>query len=355
MKDFFQDLRKQLMPTQWASWQTLLLLSGFSALMASPMAVDKNPAGAAMQMVVSGCGWIFLILGVWWFTAEKPIKETLTVNGLFLGPWIVAALVTAFLYSSLKLLSVPVAVIFWPPLAALIAISGRFIKSNPDDKTPEFTWPEVKFRQEMVLLVLSYCVIACWLQFYFLLQGWLGEYPSLMAQRFEESAFVVELGNPEKDYSRGRDVLKTAEDQLTNQFRKTSWPEVEKWLLEMNRNLPALEDTVKQTLNQRTRLEENNLWALRGQVTGGEYDVELRAVWQGPSAKSTGYYISKTCQISPETVFERPEVLTFKDGFKNGALPIVKPPTMRVIGKVKCGPASLPKFDLKPGDQGVGV
>jgi Family of unknown function (DUF5357) len=355
MKDFFQDLQKQLTPAQWASWQTLLLLSGFSALMASPMAVENNPAGAAMQMVVSGCGWVFLIFGVWWFTAEKPIKETLTVSGLFLGPWIVAALITAFFYSSLKVLSVPVAVIFWPPLAALVSISGRFVKSNADTKTPEFTWPDLKFRQEMVLLVLSYCVIACWLQFYFLLQGWLVQYPSLMAQNFGESAFVVEVGRSEKDFSRGRDVLKTAEDQLTEKFRQTSWPEVEKWLLEINRNLPALEDTVKQTLNQRSRMEDNNLWALRGQVTGGEYDVELRAVWQGPSAKNTGYYIAKTCQISPETVFEKPEVLVFKDGIKTGSLPIVKPPKMRVIGKVKCSPASLPKFDMKPADQGVGV
>ncbi len=336
MQEFIQDLRKKLTPPQFASWQTLLLMSAFSVLLAG--ATDSW-----VRELISNCGWIWLILSAWWFVYEY--KKALTFSDWFSGPWIVGALIGLFVVSTVKgqswALPWSTALILWPPLSAGIAILPNFIATDKDDKTPKWSNPLLNKRQGMVLLVLSHLLIACWFQFYFVLQHWLMDYPSLRADRFDRSAFVVNLGQDE-NFSRGRDVLKTSEDILRAKFLTMSWPEVERWLLDLNRQMPKLDEEVQQKLNkQKVRFAENSWWKLKGKVTGGEYDLDLYAIWQGPSSKTTGYKITKPCQISPKSVIEKKRT----PALKNGKLAIITESKPRVVGQVKCDMPSQPKFE----------
>jgi Family of unknown function (DUF5357) len=341
MQEFIQDLRKQLTPPQFASWQTLLLMSIFSVFLAG---VTQGWA----RDLISSCGWIWLILSTWWFVYEN--KKTMTISDWFSGPWIVGALMGAFLVSTVRFVPWATALILWPPLSAAIAVLPNFIATDSDTKTPKWAKPALNKRQGMLLLTLSHLLIACWFQFYFVLQGWLSDYPSLRADRFDRSAFVVNLGQDE-NFSRGRDVLRSAEDELRKKFATMAWPEVERWLLDMNREMPKLNNEVQAKLDkQKIRFAENSWWGLKGKVTGGEYDLDLYAVWQGPSSKTTGYTITKACQISPQTVMIR----TTKPALKNGKPTIVTESKPKVVGKIKCEMPSQPRFE-QPDENAVGA
>jgi hypothetical protein len=342
MKEFFADLRQNLVPNRWDAWQTLLLLSGLSAVFA---AITQPP----VQTLLSSCGWLWLILSVWWFVYD--VKKQLTFGFWFAGPWIVAAAIGGFLVSSIPAIPVEALLVLWAPVAAVIQLLPNCIRSHPDQKTPEWIVPLVKHRQGMVLLLLSHLVVACWFQFYFLLQSWLADYPSLLADRFDRSAFVINVAPPAK-VSRGADVLKLAEETLVAQLNQQNWPEVERWLLEIKQQLPQLQATVRQKLEQQNPPSpENPWWQINAQVTGGEYDVQLQALWTGPASTPSGYRVILNCQVIPQMVVESPGALKFKE---EDASPALAPATSRFVAKVQCEEPTEPQFDLEP-KPGVGV
>jgi hypothetical protein len=340
MKGVVQEFRKQLTPPRWDSWQTMLLMSIFSALLA-------GVADPPVETIIASCGWIWLILGVWWFVYEY--KKALTYGDWFAGPWLVSALIAGFFISMFPMIPISAVLILWAPIAAAIAILPNFIQSHKESKEPEWAKPGKGKRHGMMLLVLSHLVIACWFQFYFLLQNWLVSYPSLQAERFDRSYFVVNL-RPDK-YSRGRDVLRVTEEALKAKLTPLDWPEVEKWLLELNRSMPALQEDVQQRLGkQRIQFAEDNWWGITGQVTGGEYDLELRATWKGPSAEGAGHYITKLCRITPKTIAVAPKQVNL-----NTAKGIVKSlPKFRTISQIQCDATSDPAHP-KPEDAPTGI
>jgi Family of unknown function (DUF5357) len=344
MKAIIQDLRKQLTPPRWDSWQTLLLLSMFSALLG-------GVADPPVENIIASCGWVWLILGVWWFVYEY--KKALTFGGWFAGPWIVSALFAGFLGSTFTGIPLSAVIILWAPIAAAIAILPNFIQSNKETKEPEWAKPQKSKRQGMILLLLTHLVVACWFQFYFLLQNWLAEYPSLQAESFDRSAFVINL-RPDK-YSRGRDVLRVAEEAMKAKLAPLDWPEVERWLLELNRTLPELQTDVQNRLSQgKLRFAEDNWWGIDGQVTGGEYDLELRARWQGPRSEADGHYIAKLCRITPQTIVIPPEQFKKPSQIKPGEI-AKSLPKFRTVAKIKCEAPTEPTF-VKPDENGsVGI
>jgi len=331
MKDLFASLRSFLTPKDLASWQTFMLLSIFSVVMGAFMS-------SAAQQIVSSFGWFFLIVAVWWFVYGKDVQSALTFNTIFikvfLGPWIIASLIVLAVFGSwagfANLSGVaPPAFICIAPLAAMIALAPKFIKSNKD-KTPEFTLPAVKDRQGMVLFVLSHLLIACWFQFYFLLQGWLNLYPSLMAEDFSRSSFVVRL-QPNIQVSRGREVLNAAESDLRDRLNNQNWSAIERWLFESkvsNQWITDLESNVQSRLRNKRGGGEMDLWTLSGKVdadtydSGAYYNLVLNATWKGPTATQTPYTVSKRCELVPKRTFNRRD---------KSAIPETK-----VIGALNC-------------------
>ena len=333
IRKFFAEIRKILQPPRWASWQTLIFLSVFSTVMA-------GLSTEGTQIIISVFGWLFLILGVWWFTYEDAVKKTLTVNRVFLGPWLTGAVVCLALYGGWRNFPQPAMFISWPPISALIAAIPKFIKSDPDRKTPTFVLPKGDVWQDLVLMFLINFILSCWFQFYYVLNGWLDAYPSLLADNFSHSAFVHD-GRPKQTTrdTKGTLLLNQVEVALKEQLDGRPWPEVERWLLDLNQQLPDLETAARQQLPY----AENAWWNLRGKVLSDAYDVQFQAVWQGPSSATNGYTVTTVCHITPGFKSEAPPEFKF-DSPAPPAKAIGRPRSSLAI--VKCKPPT--QQNLKP-------
>lgn len=296
--DIFKQLRKTLTPPKPDSWQTLLWISVFS------WAMSLLPESVFIQGFIATCAWFFLIPGIHWFLHEEKlkvfdltinVKKDLTINGIWLGPWITGALVCMLLSSGLLDNRTSVAFIGWAPISAIIAALPKFIAMGPKYKTPE---PPA--RQELVILLLTNLLLSCWFQLFFLTQSWLVDYPSLLTEDLSKSAFVVKLAS-NRPPSRGIMVLDQAETIVREQLDGRPWSQVERWLYDLKPQMQQVETTVMSRLSP---VKENELWHLYGQVLPRtEYQLQMAAVWQGPSAGGSGYYLMKPCQITriPDT------------------------------------------------------
>lgn len=278
---------RRLKPPKAFSWQTLVFLSLFSWLM-SLLAVT-----AYVKDTLSAMGWLFLTLGVGW--ALSDWKFSLLGVTFYPGPWITGALLCMFLVEGWSDLPNSTAYILWPTLSAIIASLPKFIKSGP-----ALTFPNAAGRQQIVLLLLANMIISCWFGFHFLVRDWLRQFPSVAASDFRESAFVVKLTspfNPQEVSSRGVPILETAAANMTQQLENRPWSATERWLLNIDREVAAIEAEVKRGL---APVAENALWSLRGQVPPSRqgYTVVLQAIWNGPSEQTVGYYLQKTCLVT---------------------------------------------------------
>jgi hypothetical protein len=162
------------------------------------------------------------------------------------------------------------------------------------------------------------------------------------------SAFTSKRYTP-----RGTEVVQLAQAALVAQLKPRNWPEVERWLLELKDQLPPLQVTVQQELErQHPKSPENPLWKIGAEVTGGEYDVQLQAIWAGPSSAPDGYRVTLNCQVIRQMVVESPAALEFKQQTTPPALAPATPP--RFVAKVECGEPSQPQF-VSESQSGVGV
>ncbi|OLP16605.1 hypothetical protein BST81_20630 [Leptolyngbya sp. 'hensonii'] len=297
------NLRKELIPRQAFSWQTLLALCLFSYLMALP-------ASPLVREFLSFCGWIFLVLAVGWETTEHPVK--IPNWKLNLGPWITGALISVFLFRRLLADSWNLALVCWPIISVTIASLSKFLTS--DFKT--YKVPPPKDRQFLVILILSNLILSCWLQFYFVLESWTQEYPSLTSESFGRSAFVIKLGLFRSRPSQGNIILTQAKEVITTEVNRLSWPEVERWLLNLKDAPEAFGDRVMarvQAENQARKslpIREKNLWSIEprilpGKVSGNAYELQVLAIWQGPSLDNRGYYLQLSCQLQERSPIQR--------------------------------------------------
>ena len=284
---------KTLTPPKPDSWQTLILISIFSWAMA------LLPERAFLQAFIATCAWFFLIPGVHWFLREEKvkifdqtinIKKGLTINGIWLGPWVTGALVCMLLFSELPENRLSVGFICWPPISAIIAALPKFIAIGPKYKTPDPAG-----RQELVILLLTNLLLSCWFQLFFLTQSWLIDYPSLLTEDLSKSAFVVKFAS-NRPPSRGGMILDQAETIVREQLDGQPWSQAERWLLDLKPRMQEVEATV---MSRVPPVKENELWHLDGQVMPRtEYQLQMLALWQGPSAEGSGYYLVKPCQIT---------------------------------------------------------
>jgi Family of unknown function (DUF5357) len=284
---------KALAPPKPDSWQTLLWISIFSWAMA------LLPESVFVQAFIATCAWFFLIPGIHWFLHEEKfkifdltinVKKSLTINDIWLGPWITGALVCMLLFSELPENRISVGFICWPPISAIIAALPKFIAIGPHYKTPDPAG-----RQELVILLLTNLLLSCWFQLFFLTQSWLVDYPSLLTEDLSRSAFVVKFAS-NRPPSRGITILDQAETIVREQLDGKPWSQAERWLFDLKPSMQQVEATV---MEQLPPVKENELWRLDGQVLPRtEYQLQMMAVWQGPSSDGSGYYVMKPCQIT---------------------------------------------------------
>lgn len=349
-------LKKLFVPKESASWQTFIGLSILSWITSyliilpledairrifpnlADFVGEASYSSPIVEEVVSSLGWIFLIIGVWWFTyvddKDLPVKKNLSPGGIFIGPWITGALICIFIFGDWEGHPPALPYILWPIISVIIHSLPKFIKPGPAPKLPE---PDV--RQEVIIAVLFNLVVSCWFQLHFSIQNLAVDYPSLMADNFSRSAFVTSLEPRVQGASRGVSLLNLAESALRNELEGQRWSEVERWLLQVDQEVIPLEQLVKEQLSP---VDENRLWRLRGRVFQGnpDYDLRLFAIWQGPSSAATGYYLTKSCQVTQ--VRGRAAVIADPSG-------IARTPTAQplpvAVSDINCEPASAPVFD----------
>lgn len=315
--NLFKWLRNLLTPPKAFSWQTLILLSLFSYIM-------SYLATGLVENMLANFGWIFLIVGVGWGTSRD---KRLYISGVPLSPWITGALVCIFIFGNFPGANSRLALISWPPVSAFIAALPEFF-----DKRLILKLPPPASRQKLVIMFGSNLLVSCWFQFYFVMQSWVQEYPSVLVDDFSKSTFAVNLESQPNVTPRGALILDLMEPQLSEQLDNKPWSEVERWLLERENQLAA---TRKQVLKEVPKAEEDVWWDFKSEVLSSKsgYNLQLREIWKGPRSQPENYVIEKTCMINQ--VYPQPDTDT---------KPVEANARSGAIAQVQCYPASPPRW-----------
>ncbi|MEA5517156.1 septal junction protein FraD [Nodularia sp. UHCC 0506] len=299
----FEGIRKLLIPPKAYSWQTFIYLSVFSWTL-SLLAVGY------VKDLIAFSGWLFLIAGTAWYTTDDPLR----VPGTFMpvGAVITGFLVSVFAFGNQEDVITPRTIILWPTISAIITAIPDFIEGTDTKTTAKLPKPEV--REKIIVLVASCMLISCWIQFYFLMDNWLTQYPSLLTDNFERSTFVVRIVDPEietetpaelqKIPENGVAILDALQIQVEQTLNKTPWSQVERWLIDATQEVQKLGDQIiEEKLGQ---YEERKLWGVESRVTNikSGYKLDLLSIWNGPSSNPKGYYLQKSCRIEPIAVAE---------------------------------------------------
>jgi drug/metabolite transporter superfamily protein YnfA len=291
--NIYDWLQKNVRPPSAFSWETLILLSVFSYYM-SVLSTDF------VRNLLANFGWIFLIFGVFWgTTAAGQLRigyKDKQKDGFPLSPWITGALVSVYIFGGPTGEVGREALIYWPVISAIIAALPDFLGERFTLKAPP-----LQKRQNLVVLFGTQILLSCWLQFYFVIQNWLVQYPSLVADDFHQSAFVVKWESPlSPPAPRGALILESMEPKLRDQLNARPWSEVERSLLPKERQ-KLINAIAQQTKQQISPIQEDNLWQVTSNVSsrGSGYNLELRTSWQGPRSERLGdYSLTKSCQIN---------------------------------------------------------
>ncbi|HYW20910.1 MAG TPA: septal junction protein FraD [Nodularia sp. (in: cyanobacteria)] len=299
----YEGIRKLLVPPKAYSWQTFIYLSAFSWVF-SFLAVGY------VKNIIAFLGWLFLIAGTAWYTTDDPLR----VPGTFMpvGAVITGFLVSVFAFGNPEDVITPRTIVLWPTISAIITAIPDFIEGTDTKTTAKLPQPEIRARN--IVLVASCMLISCWIQFYFVMDNWLTQYPSLLTDNFERSTFVVRLAVPEiemqtqtkqkvqKVPENGVAILNALQTRVEKELNKAPWSQVERWLLDATKEVKNLGN---QAINQKVaQNEERKLWRIEPRVANikSGYTLDLLSIWDGPSSDPKGYYLQKSCRIEPIAV-----------------------------------------------------
>jgi hypothetical protein len=273
------------------SWQTLIGLSVFSWAM-------SFLATSIFTIILASFSWLFLILGVYWATTSN---KSLSIGKVLLSPWITGALITIYIFGIITGELSAYALVVWPLISAVIAALPTCLGENFQPKIPDRDK-----RQPLVWLFTTQLILSSWFQFYFLLQNWLVQYPTIAADTFEKSAFVVRLSTEEsrQRLPRGTTILDLIASRLEEQLNNQDWSDVEQILLLREREqlieqIQQIDTQVRQEIDS-PDIKEDNLWQVSlGEISLREsgYNLQLNTLWQGPRSQIQPNLLTKSCQI----------------------------------------------------------
>lgn len=288
-KDAIDKIRGLITPPRYQSWQTLLLLSLFSWGMAA--LAEGTESTASTVTILSTGSWLFLTVAIWWGLTDNPVK----IGTVSISPWITAAVICVFVFRPWTPERLQLAMASWPIIATVLVAIPKFC-----DWKLDWSIPKPPIRQELIVLLLINLLFSSWILFYFRIQHWFNDYPSLIVENLDNSAFVYRFGSDTNGTSQAEILLTSAADNLSKQLDDTPWPRVERWLLNLDSGINALAEGI--VLNA---VNEGVFWSLdapRPQSMANGYQIRLRANWLGPTAKQNGYYVEKVCTILPRTL-----------------------------------------------------
>ncbi|MEA5618953.1 septal junction protein FraD [Cronbergia sp. UHCC 0137] len=295
-QDIFLGIQKLLTPPKAYSWQTFIYLSVFS------WGVSYLATGYIKDLIAF-CGWLFLVAGTAWYTTDDPLR----VPGTFMP---VGAVVTGFLVSMFAFGHqvngvTPRTIVIWPTLAAIITALPEFFEGK--GSVAKATMPKLEVRQKTIILIAWSMLISCWIQFYFVLDKWSKEYPTLLTDDFKRSAFVIRVDEKPKNSKNGENILNKLQPLVEQQIVNRPWSQVERWLIDSNRQLGNLGNNI--ITKNLDKFEEQKLWKVEPRIVNVKsgYRLDILSIWMGPSSNSQGYYLKKSCLIEPVASRTNPE------------------------------------------------
>lgn len=283
------NLLSNLLPPRYFSWQTVIYLSLFSWL--TSLLARLLDAAAFTVGLLATMSWIFLAIGVGWALEANKAR----IFGIPIAPWVSGAIVCLFLFGSWGGRWLQPALVAWPLVSFAVIAVPALVSWDFSFKNPP---PAV--RQQLVLLFCLSLLFSSWFQFYFRIQSWVRDYPSLVADSVENSAFVYRIPGQTIALPAGVTHLTVAEDLLREQVDNKPWPSVERWLLNLEGQREVIRQRVRSQAGRSTSLEDS-LWQLDFQPlsNGDGYTLKLWAIWSGPAASPSGYYLEKNCLLMP--------------------------------------------------------
>jgi hypothetical protein len=294
IRDQFKQIWSQVRPPAPFSWQMLIVLSLFSwtvsILVQTPLVRD----------ILATAGWIFLSLGIGWATVNLKIP----ILGFKISPgsWLTAGLLTGLIYGWFPI-PYQAALMIWPLITAAIATVPRFLAPGPSLRVPK-----VGDRQAIVLTILLHSLITCWVGLFVVVQSWVQQYPSTLADDFSASAFVVKLSTDFSDESRrprrGVALLDDIENRLRQQMGSGSWTAAVRWLIDNRPEFASLTTGLNNPDQpELDSPQEADLWEIAPFRLIQDPDVRdgfimiIRAQWLGPSSRPDGFYLERRCRL----------------------------------------------------------
>ncbi|TVQ12698.1 MAG: hypothetical protein EA368_03385 [Leptolyngbya sp. DLM2.Bin27] len=289
LRNLFNTLKNLLLPPRYFAWQTIIYMSLFSWV--ASLVAGLVATLAFTVALLATLSWIFLAIGVGWALEANKIRPF----GIPIAPWVSGAIVCIFLFGSWGGRWLQPALVSWPLISFMVIAVPKLVSWDFDLKNPSGP-----VRQQLVLLFCLSLLFSSWFQFYFRIQTWVRDYPSLVADSVDNSAFVYRFPGQTIALPAGVTHLTLAEDILRQEVHNKPWPSVERWLLNLDGQRQALQRQVQSQMGQNPSLE-NSLWQLDFQplATGDGYTLKLWAIWSGPAATESGYYLEKTCLLMP--------------------------------------------------------
>lgn len=313
-EELFKPITDLLVPKKAYAWQTLIYLSIFSFI-TSFFAVDS------IQYLIEYCGWFFLIAGTAWSTTDQP--ATVPATNMPIGSLITSAFVSVFLFSRFingnDQVIQPISIVVWPTLAAVITAIPEFFEGSGTDVKRQL--PKLLIRQQIIILLSICMMISCWINFYYIIDNWFDQYPTLKTEveNFGGSKLILrrgeapELNNKDGEERKIKFILPTNGVQLLNklsprvkqQLDERPWGEVERWLfdsVDKNKKDRPIGKLAQQVKEEVLKLSpEKGFWSIEPRVSNTKtgYKLDLLAMWKAPSFMANKYYLQKSCEITP--------------------------------------------------------
>ena len=296
MAGFFEDLQQQaralLWPGKYFAWQTLLLLSLFSLIVAAALDV---PEDAFALDVLTTLSWMFFTAAVWWALSENKIKP---IGNYSVSPWVTGIVMCIFLFRPWEDPRFRLAVCSWALVSTAIKALPHFISWDL-----KAHWPKKKDQPMLVMTLLVNLILTSWIIFYFRVQSWVDAYPSLLSNSFENSAFVTDFRTGDRTNSQqpqGVRLLDSTADAISAELNGQPWYQTERWLYTRQARLEAISSEMLKTFSAP---EEKIFWRMQvpdlKRLSDEGYLLTLRARWVGPVAGSQQLTLEKTCKILP--------------------------------------------------------
>jgi len=324
MKPIFQKIENflnLLNPPHPISWQTLISLGLFSWAFAIFAYTLPNRSAIVAAHFSNNFAFIFFIIGFFWFQTEKRWKFL----GVQLRPILVGLLISIFLFknSSRWLFLI---VKFWPVLSGILSIAPEFFhRFKPIIPPPEK-------RYNVIINLLIYLLITCWVNFYFYLQIWLipNTANSYFDKELDRSMFVVRIipqeieeklqavvqydwqQETENTIEKGKVFIKNIEAVIKNNVEQQPWGKIKNMINKIESN--AFQSQLNNLLK---KLADDRQWSVKVEVIPqekanpetnrsqiGQYNLNLWLTWTGTNDDVVK--IKKTCQLkqSAESIME---------------------------------------------------